>query len=116
MVNRSPYVTSPASSPARIDPVLTNASCVFAKSRCESATRSPAGDSPAGVEPPSRWDGMSAEAWVITFWVTGFVAVTAASTTAWTRGSGVTVGAPRGMAFGGGVVHGGGTQPHAAAH
>src|ERR1035437_3926833 len=95
-------------------PVLTNASWVLAKVRCASATRSPAGDSPAGVEPPSRWDGTGAAAVLISFWVTGLVAVTAEPTIFCTAGSGVTAGAFGSVVGGGMLCHTGCTEPHEA--
>src|SRR5690349_11894406 len=114
MVNRSPYVTGPARSPARMLPVLTNARPVWANHRCESATRSPAGDSPAGVAPPSRCDGMGAAAVWAARWVTGFVAVAAASTMAATRASCGTATRDGSVVLGGWKAQVGRTEPQLA--
>src|SRR5690348_18426782 len=95
-------------------PVFTNARSVLANQRCESATRSPAGDSPAGVAPPSRCDGMSAAAVLTTRWVTGFVAVTAASTMAATRASCGTATPDGSVVVGGWKAQTGRTEPQLA--
>src|SRR5690242_14196788 len=95
-------------------PVFTNARSVLANHRCESASRSPAGDSPAGVAPPSRCDGLSVDAVLLTCWVTGLVAVTAASTMAATRGSSGTAVADGSVDLGGWVTQTGWTEPQLA--
>ena len=58
---------------------------------------------------------MADDAVLITFWVIGFVAVTAASTTRWTAGSGFTAGADGSVDVGIRLCHTGCTVPHVAA-